>query len=194
MKPARALVVIAAVGGPAFTLAWVVLGLLAPGYDHRADTISALSAVGASTAVPMLAAFALQGFGQLALAAVAARLRLPWVAVSLVVAGTGTLLAGAIRLPDDGPSAAATAHALAAVAAFGGLHLAVLAGSLAGSLPRGLRLGALVALVVALPHTASFVLQLGDPGPWLGYAEKAFTTVLLVWTTALALGARSLAR
>ncbi len=192
--PALLLVVLGAVGGPAFTLTWLVLGALSPGYDQSADTISALAAVGATTAGPMLVAFAVQGTGQLALAAVALQLRLRAVAASLVVAGVGTLVAGAVRLPDDGSSAAATAHALAAVAAFGGLHAAVLAGALDGALPRWLRGLAALTLVAAVPHTAWFVHQLADAGPWFGYAEKAFTTVLLVWTTTLALRARTLSR
>lgn len=188
--PAVPLVALGAVGGPVFTLAWLTLAEVAPGYDQRADTISALAAVGATTAGPMLVAFAVQGMGQLALAAVAARLRLRAVAGALTVAGLGTLVAGAVRLPDDGSSAAATAHALAAVAAFGGLHAAVLAGALSTALPRRMRAAAALALAVAVPHTAWFVLQLGDPGEWFGYAEKAFTTVLLVWTTTFALRAR----
>jgi len=188
--PAVPLVALGAAGGPVFTLAWLTLGELAPGYGQRADTISALAAVGAKTAGPMLVAFAVQGMGQLALAAVAARLRLRAVAGALVVAGLGTLVAGAVRLPDDGSSAAATAHALAAVAAFGGLHAAVLAGALSAALPRRMRVAAALALTLAVPHTAWFVLQLADPGLWFGYAEKVFTTVLLVWTTTFALRAR----
>ena len=192
-RPSAALVGLAAAGGPVFTLAWVALGARSPGYDQRADTISALAAVGAATATPMLAAFAVQGAGQLALAAVAGRLRRRAVSTSLVVAGLGTLVAGAVRLPDDGASAAATVHALAAVAAFGGLHAAVLAGTLDRALPRWLRAGGALVLAVAVPHTVWFVLQLDDAGPLFGYAEKAFTTMLLVWTTTLALRARSLA-
>lgn len=177
------LVVLAAGGGPVFTLAWLVLGFLTPAHDQRGDTISALAAEGAPLAVPMVVAFAVQGVGQLALATLTAR-RVSAVSASLVVAGLGTLLAGAFRVPDDG--SAATVHTLAATAAFGGLHLAAVAGALSRSLPRALRVGAVVALVVALPHTTWFVVQLDDPGPWFGYAEKAFTTALLAWTTAVA--------
>ena len=178
-------VTLAVAGGPVFTLAWLGLGWLAPGHEQRADTISALAAEDAPLAAPMIAAFTVLGLGQLSLAALAAGRRLVAVSASLVMAGLGTVLAGAFQVPDDGT--AATVHTLAATAAFGGLHLAALAGTLERSLPRGLRVAAVVALAVALPHTVWFTVALDDPGPWLGYAEKAFTTVLLTWTTALAL-------
>ena len=191
----RSLVAVAAAGGPLFTAAWLGFGALTPGYGQRADTISALAAVGAAQAAGMLTAFAVQGVGQLAGAGVASRRGLRAVSASLLVAGVGTLGAGAIRLPEDGGSSAvAGAHALAAVAAFGGLHAAVLAGALSTSLPRWLRVSGVAALALAVPHTVWFTLQLGDPGPFFGYAEKAFTTVLLTWTTAFALQSRRSAR
>lgn len=179
-----------AVGAPVlFTAAWLLLGGATAGYSQRADTISALSGVGAAHAGPMVAAFVVQGLGQLAGAALARRRPAAgWVSGWLVVAGVGTLLAGVIRLPDGGgPAWLSTGHALAATAAFGGLHLAVLAGALSPALPRPLRVGAALALVVALPHLAWFLTDLGGGGPWFGYAEKAFTTVLLAWCVAMAL-------
>jgi hypothetical protein len=179
----RLLFVLAAAGGPVFTLAWLVLGWLAPSHEQRADTISTLAAEGAPEAAAMVAGFTVLGIGQLALAALASR-RLAALSAALVVAGMGTALAGAVQVPDDGT--AAPVHTLAATAAFTGLHLAVLAGALSRSMPLGLRVGAVVALVVAVPHTVWFAVQLSDPGPWFGYAEKTFTTVLLAWTTALA--------
>ncbi len=173
-----------------FTAAWWVLGSATAGYSQRDDTISAVAAVGARNASPMVAAFGLQGLGQLAgsrLAVLAPRAG--WVAAWLAVGGVGTLLAGVIRLPDDGgPAWLSTGHALAATAAFAGLHLAVLAGALSSAVPRRLRVAAVVALAVALPHLALFLLRLGSSGAWLGYCEKAFTTVLLIWCAALALG------
>ncbi|MEO7746306.1 MAG: DUF998 domain-containing protein, partial [Actinomycetota bacterium] len=105
-----------AVGAPVlFTAAWLLLGAATPGYSQRADTISALAGVGAPHAALMVAAFLVQGLGQLAGAALAvcdpaAR----WVSRWLVVAGVGTLLAGVIRLPDGGgPAWLSTGHALA---------------------------------------------------------------------------------
>ncbi len=183
-----------AAGAPVvFTAAWWLLGAADAGYDQRADTISALAGVGAPLAGLMVGAFAVQGAGQLAGAALAgASPAAPWVARWLAVGGVGTLLAGGIRLPQDGgPAWLSTGHALAATAAFGGLHLAALAGALSGAVPRRLRVGAVVALAVALPHLAWFLLDLGSGGPWFGYAEKVFTTVLLAWCALLALGRRS---
>lgn len=182
-----------AAGAPVlFTGAWVLLGRLTPGYVQSSDTISALAAVGAPHAGPMVVAFMAQGLGQLAGARLAAGSPgAPWVARSLVVGGVGTLVAGVVRLPQGGgPAWLATGHAIAAAAAFGGLHLAALAGSLSHAVPRWLRRSAVVALVVAVPHLVWFVAHLGHAGAGFGYAEKAFTTVLLAWCAALALGRR----
>lgn len=192
-SPDRPLLVALAAGAPVvFTGSWLLLGALTDGYSQRADTISALAGVGAPYAGPMVAAFIVQGVGQLAGAWLAwAQPRARWVAVSLAVAGVGTLLAGAIQLPDGGgPQWLATGHALAATAAFGGLHLAALAGALSPAVPRWLRAAAVAGLAVALPHLAFFVAYLGPGGEWFGYAEKAFTTVLLAWCGALAVGRR----
>lgn len=182
-----------AAGAPVvFTGGWALLGELTDGYSQRADTISALAAIGAPQAAPMVGAFVIQGCGQLAGAVLAARQPAArWVSAALTVAGVGTLLAGAIRLPDDGgPAWLSAGHAVAATAAFGALHLAALAGAMTPAVPRWLRAGAVVALAVALPHLVWFVADLGDPGPWFGYAEKAFTTVLLAWCAALAVWRR----
>jgi hypothetical protein len=185
-----ALVAVAAGAPPIFTGSWLVLGALQDGYSQRAGTISALAAEGAPYAGAMVAAFVVQGFGQLAGAALArAAPPAPWVSGWLAVGGVGTLLAGAVRLPDAGGSPLlATGHALAATAAFGGLHLAVLAGALSRAVPRWLRVSAVAALAVAVPHLVWFVTKLGQDEPYFGYAEKVFTTVLLAWCAALALG------
>lgn len=174
----------------AFTAAWWGLGSLTPGYSQPDDTISAVAALGAAHATPMVLAFGLQGLGQLAGARLALLApRAGWVAAWLAVGGVGTLLAGAIRLPDGGgPAWLSTGHALAATAAFAGLHLAVLAGALSRSVPKRLRVAGAVALAVAVPHLAWFVVHLGSGVAWFGYCEKVFTTVLLAWCVALALG------
>jgi hypothetical protein len=183
-----------AAGAPVvFTSSWWLLGSATPGYAQAPDTISAVAAVGAPYATPMLAAFLVQGAGQLAGARLA--LRDPgarWVAGWLTLGGVGTILAGVLRLPDEGgPQWLATGHALAATAAFGGLHLAVLAGACSTRVPRWLRLAAAGALAVALPHLVWFLSDLpSGGGPWFGYAEKVFSTVLVVWCAALAIGRR----
>lgn len=191
-RPYRALQALAAGAPVMFTGAWLLLGASTPGYSQRADTISALAARGAPHAEPMVAAFVVQGLGQLA----GARLAWSapderWVGRWLAVAGAGTLLAGVVQLPAAaGPGWRSGAHALAATAAFGGLHLAVLSGARTRSPPHWLRGSAALALGLAVPHTAWFLAQLRSGGAWEGYAEKAFTTVLLAWCAALALGRR----
>lgn len=193
-RPWPAALTVLAAGAPVvFTGGWALLGARTEGYSQRADTISALAAIGAPYAGPMVGAFVIQGAGQLAGAALArATPAAPWVSGWLGVAGVGTLLAGVIRLPTGGgPAWLSTGHALAATAAFGGLHLATLAGALSPAVPRWLRAAAAGGLAVALPHLAWFVTDLGEGGPWFGYTEKVFTTVLLAWCAALAVWRRA---
>lgn len=182
-----------AAGAPAlFTGAWLLLGASTPGYSQRRDTISAVAAQGAPYTGPMVAAFVVQGLGQLAGARLAwSAPDQRWVGRWLGVAGVGTVLAGVIQLPAAaGPGWRSSGHTLAATAAFGGLHLAALAGAGSRGLPPWLRASAAAALVLALPHTAWFLVQLREGGPWAGYTEKAFTTVLLAWCAGLAWGRR----
>lgn len=187
------LAALACAGPVAFTGAWWLLGNQEPGYSQRTGTISALAAHGSAVAAPMLAAFAVQGAAQLANAVLSGRRRLRPLSGALVVAGLGTWLAGATRLPAetteaDPSTVVQVAHLVAATAAFGGLHAAVLAGALERRLPRWLRVAAAGALAVAVPHTVWFVVALRSPDPsHLGYAEKAFTTVLIAWTATVAL-------
>jgi hypothetical protein len=171
-----------------FTAAWLLLGGLSDGYSQRGGTISELAEQGAVTAGAMTTALAVLGVGQLAGWVLAwQRPRAPAVGWSLVLAGAGTLAVAALPLPGAaGPRWLTSAHALAATAAFGGLHLAALSGSLSGALPRRLRVAGAAALAVALPHLVGFVSGLDGPGRWSGYLEKAFTTVLLAWCAALA--------
>jgi hypothetical protein len=151
-------------------------------------TISELAELGATTSGAMTTALALLGVGQLAGAVLAwRRPRAAGVAASLVLAGVGTLGVGALPLPGAaGPAWLSSAHAAAATVAFGGLHLAALAGALSPALSRRLRLAGAVALAVAVPHLVQFVLGLGGTNTASGYLEKAFTTVLLAWCAALA--------
>ncbi len=174
----------------AFTLAWLVLGATRPGYSPTGDTISELAAVSTPLAGVMVAAFVVQGLGQLACAALAwRRYRAAWLAGWLVVAGLGTLAAGVLRLPDPVVGGPASGHSLGATAAFVGLHLAVAAGGLSRRLPRALRLAAVPALAVALPNLAWFLTHLSGGGAWYGGSEKAFVTVLLAWCVGLAVTA-----
>jgi hypothetical membrane protein len=187
-SPTRAVRLLASAAPALFTLAWLGLGAVTPGYSQAAGTISELAEVGALTAGAMTTALAVLGTGQLAGAVLAwRRPRVTAVAASLVLAGIGTLGVGALPLPGaGGPEWLATAHVAAAAVAFGGLHLAALTGALSPALSRRLRVAGAVSLAVALPHLVQFVSGLGGPGTAAGYLEKAFTTVLLAWCAAVA--------
>jgi len=86
----------------------------------------------------------------------------------------------------SGPGWLGSAHVAAATVAFGGLHLAALTGALSPALSRRLRVAGVVSLAVALPHLVQFVSGPRGPGTAAGYLEKAFTTVLLAWCAAVA--------
>jgi hypothetical membrane protein len=180
-----------AVGAPvAFTACWLVVGVLTPGYDQTRLTISGLAEQGQPHRAWMTAGFVLQGLGQLAGAALALRRpRERWVSAALTLGGLGTIAVALVPLPGaTGPVWLATGHSLAATAAFVGLHLAALAGLASSRVPRGLRVAAALALVVALPNLAWFLAHLSSGGGWYGGSEKAFVTVLLAWCAALACG------
>ena len=135
----------------------------------------------------MVAAFVLQGLGQLACATLAWRRDgSRWVGAWLAVGGIGTIAAGLLPLPGPGSSAGGTGHSVGATLAFVGLHLGVLAGACSARLPRRLRLAGALALAVALPDLAWFLAHLGQDGTWYGGSERTFVTVLLAWCAALA--------
>jgi hypothetical protein len=187
-SPTRAVRLLASGAPVLFTLAWLGLGAVTPGYSQAAGTISELAETGAPTAGAMTTALAVLGTGQLAGAVLARRgPRAPAVAASLALAGIGTLAVGALPLPGaGGPGWLASAHVAAATVAFGGLHLAALTGALSPALSRRLRVAAAVSLAVALPHLVQFVSAPRGPGTAAGYLEKTFTTVLLAWCAAVA--------
>ena len=187
-SPTRAVRLLASGAPVLFTLAWLGLGALTPGYSQVAGTISELATIGAPTAGAMTTALALLGTGQLAGAVLAwRRPRAPSVAGSLVLAGVGTLAVGTLPLPGTGgPGWLSSAHVAAATMAFGGLHLAALSGALSPALSRRLRVAGAASLAVAVPHLVQFVSGLGGSGTAAGYLEKTFTTVLLAWCAAVA--------
>src|SRR4051794_24230019 len=100
--PARretALVVAATAGPVLFTATWLVVGLVQARYSAHRSTISALAAVGAPHAAWVVAAFVVQGLGQLACARLAwHRDGARWVAAWLAISAAGTIAAGLLPL------------------------------------------------------------------------------------------------
>lgn len=186
--PARSLRVLAAGAPFVFTLAWLVLGALTPGFSGVDQSISSIAQLGAPLAAWMAAAFVLQGLGQCAGAVLAWRTpQARLVAASLALAGAGTIGVGAFPLPGpDGPNWLGSAHSVFAAAAFLGLHLAAATAAASSAVPRWLRGLAVLALAVALPNLAFFLAHLGRDGTWFGGSERAFVTVLIAWCAALA--------
>lgn len=184
----RVLALLAVSGAVAFTAGWWALGGLTPGYAQSSDSISAVAMLGRPWAAAMLGVFLWQAVGQLSNAALVTRAGHRALGAVLLMAGSGTAAVAALPLPGDGgPAWLEPAHAAAATLALGCLHLSALAGALDRTLPRWVRgLGA-GTLAAALPSAWWFVSTLGAGGPGHGYAEKAMTTVLLVFTTALPL-------
>ncbi len=91
-----------AVAGPiAFTIAWLVGGLVQDEYSARKEDISALAAMDAQHAWIMITGFVLLGLGTVALAAgLASTLRYPSAAIGsvlLMIAGIGLAVAGLAR-------------------------------------------------------------------------------------------------
>lgn len=192
-----------AVGGQLLFLgAWLLLPLAHRGYDPLRETISVLAAVGAP-AWPVMSA----GFLACSAAFVAAGVlvtrrtgRRGAVPVLLFLAAAGTLAAGLARTGCGAASEAwctrspgdpltDAVHATGAGLAFAALHTAALVVAVTarrGTALHGTRVVSAGLLAASLPHLAWFVLQLDDPGPLFGYAEKVFVTLTSGWSAWLA--------
>jgi hypothetical membrane protein len=116
-----------------FTLAWIILGRLRPGYDPRQQFISELAATDAPGAGPMIAAFLTLGFLTLAFT-VGLRRALGDGAVALAgtaliaLFGLGSVGSGLFRCDPGcgGASFANTAHTIITHLGLGALTLATL--------------------------------------------------------------------
>jgi hypothetical protein len=184
---ARGLVVVAPV---VFTAGWVWSGSRTPGIPHATRSVSALSAAGRPCRAPVLVGQATQGVAQLVNAELARRAGMPALAAALAASGAGTLVTTGAPLPADevvgGPWH--RTHTWAAAIGITAVHLAPVLGALDPRLPIRTRRQAVVSLGVALPATAYFVHRLvtrRGVGRAYGWAERAFLTVLLAWTSAL---------
>ena len=136
LRPARTLRLLAACGvaGPAlFTLAWIVLGLLRPGYDPVAQFISELAERGAPGAPPMIAAFLALGARTLAFSVglhrgIAGGRGAPLGPALVAVFGACTIGSGLFRCDPGcgGASLSNTLHTAITHAGLGALVLATL--------------------------------------------------------------------
>lgn len=159
-----------------FVAAWLVGGLLEPGYSPMDDAISRLAAVGASARPLMTAGLAAFAVGMLVFAgALRAALAGPaWTAV--VVSGVSTL--GVLATPLDVSATVDDLHGIFAIAGY--VSLAAVPLLAAATLPRGagLSVGVGVAAALCLGATAF--------GNADGLLQRAGLTLLDAWVAGTA--------
>jgi hypothetical membrane protein len=195
-----------AMAGPiAFTIAWLVGGLVQDEYSLRQEDISALAALDAQHAWIMITGFVLLGLGTVALAAgLASTLRYPSAAIGsvlLTIAGIGLAVAGLARndCSTELPACAARDDA-GDVSWHHQVHdnvslilfLALIAASLvlARAFGRDDRWRPLrtYSIVTGLLGFALLVLYvIGSADTWNGLVQRIFVTVLFVWIALLGL-------
>jgi len=196
-----------AVTGPiAYTIAWIVSGVLQDGYSIRRDFISELAALDARHAWIMITGFLWLGAGTVALGiglAGALEGKLGRIGSILVaLAGVGIIVAGlarvdcrsslpacAARLDAGDVSWHSATHELVSLLVFLMLVAAplVLARPFGGSGRwRDLRAYSITTGVVGLVVLA--LLLSGVVGSWNGVVQRVFLTILLIWIAVL--GAR----
>ena len=189
-----------AMAGPiAFTIAWLVGGLVQDEYSLRQEDISALAAMDAQHAWIMITGFVLLGLGTVALAAgLASTLRyLPAAigSVLLMIAGIGLTAAGLARNDCSSELPACAARVDAGEVSWHDqvhdnvsliLFLALIAAPLvfARAFGRDDRWRPLrtYSIVTGLLGFALLVLYvIGSAGTWNGLVQRIFISVLLVW-------------
>jgi hypothetical membrane protein len=199
--------------GPiAFTIAWLVSGLVQDEYSLIQEDISALAAMDAQHAWIMITGFVLLGLGTVALAAgLASTLRYPSAAIGsvlLTIAGIGLAVAGLARndCSSELPTCAARDDA-GDVSWHHQVHdnvsliifLALIAASLvlARAFGRDDRWRPLrtYSVVTGLLGFALLVLYvIGSAGTWNGLVQRIFVTVLFVWIALLGFGSPGFSR
>ena len=189
-----------AVAGPiAFTIAWLVGGLVQDEYSARKEDISALAALDAQHAWIMITGFVLLGVGTVALAAgLASTLRYPSAAIGsvlLMIAGIGLVVAGLARNDCSSELPACAARVDAGEVSWHNqvhdnvsliLFLALIAAPLvfARAFGRDDRWRPLrtYSIVTGLLGFALLVLYvIGSAGTWNGLVQRIFISVLLLW-------------
>ena len=189
-----------AMAGPiAFTIAWLVGGLVQDEYSLRQEDISALAATDAQHAWIMITGFVLLGLGTVALAAgLASTLRYLSAAIGsvlLMIAGIGFTVAGLARNDCSSELPACAARVDAGEVSWHDqvhdnvsliLFLALIAAPLvfARAFGRDDRWRPLrtYSIVTGLLGFALLVLYvIGSAGTWNGLVQRIFISVLLVW-------------
>ena len=189
-----------ALAGPiAFTIAWLVGGLVQDEYSLRQEDISALAAMDAQHAWIMITGFVLLGLGTVALAAgLASTLRYLSAAIGsvlLMIAGIGLTVAGLARNDCSSELPACAARVDAGEVSWHDqvhdnvsliLFLALIAAPLvfARAFGRDDRWRPLrtYSIVTGLLGFALLVLYvIGSAGTWNGLVQRIFISVLLVW-------------
>jgi hypothetical membrane protein len=189
-----------AVAGPiAFTIAWLIGGLVQDEYSFGQEDISALAAMDAQYAWIMITAFVLLGMGTLALAAgLVSALRYRSAVIGsalLVIAGIGVVVAGLARndCSSELPACAARVdagdvswqhqvHDNVSLIIFLALIAAPLVFARAFSRDDRWRPLRTYSIVTGVLGFALLVLYVIEPVPtWNGLVQRIFVSVLLVW-------------
>ena len=189
-----------AMAGPiAFTIAWLVGGIVQDEYSLSQEDISALAAMDAQHAWIMITGFVLLGLGTVALAAgLASTLRYLSAAIGsvlLMIAGIGLTAAGLARNDCSSELPACAARVDAGEVSWHDqvhdnisliLFLALIAAPLvfARAFGRDDRWRPLrtYSIVTGLLGFALLVLYvIGSAGAWKGLVQRSFISVLLVW-------------
>jgi hypothetical membrane protein len=197
---------LAVIGPIAFTIAWIVSGVLQDGYSPRQDFISELAALDARYAWIMIAGFLQLGVGVIALGiglAGGVEGRVARIGSILVaVAGVGIIVAGVARIDcrsrldacaariDAGDmSWHSVTHELASLVVFLALVVAPLALARAFRGDERWRDLRAYSIATGLVGLVLLVLLFSDlAGSWNGVVQRVFVTVLLLWMAIL--GAR----
>jgi hypothetical membrane protein len=190
----------AAVAGPiAFTIAWLIGGLVQDEYSFRQEDISALAALDAQHAWIMITGFVLLGVGTIALAAgLASTLKYPSAVIGsvlLMIAGIGLAVVGLARNDCSTELQACAARVDAGeVSLHHQIHdnvsliifLALIAASLVFARAFGeddrwrpLRTYCIVTSVLGFALLVLYVIE--PAATWNGLVQRIFVSVLFVW-------------
>ena len=195
-----------ALAGPiAFTLAWLVGGLVQDEYSAKQEDISALAALDAQHAWIMITGFVLLGVGTVALAAgLASALRYPSAVIGsvlLVIAGIGLMVAGLARNDCSSELPACAARVDAGQVSWhhevhDNVSLIIFLALIAAPLVLARAFGRddhwrplrAYSIVTGLLGFALLVLYVIAPaGTWNGLVQRIFVSVLFLWIAVLGL-------